>query len=63
MKIPSTICYMLAGLTHIQQKLALPAYVRMSIQNYWVFGLLPSSDVLKLREHNVTESGPISILR
>jgi hypothetical protein len=54
---------MLAGLTHIQQKFALPAYVRMNIQNYWVFGLFPSSGVLKSREHNVTEIGSVSIHR
>jgi hypothetical protein len=31
-------------------------------QNYWDFGLCPSSDILKTREHNVAETGSVSIL-
>jgi hypothetical protein len=31
-------------------------------QNYWVFGLCPSSCILKTREHNVLETGYVSIL-
>jgi hypothetical protein len=32
-------------------------------QNYWVFGLCPLSAVLKTREHNISETGSISLLR
>jgi hypothetical protein len=34
-----------------------------NIQNYWVFGLRPSSSILKTKEHNVSETGSVSILR
>jgi hypothetical protein len=29
-------------------------------QNYWVFGLCPSSSILKTREHKVSERDPVS---
>jgi hypothetical protein len=32
-------------------------------QNYWVFGLCPSSVILKTGEHNVSEIGSVSIFR
>jgi hypothetical protein len=32
-------------------------------QNYWGFGLYPSPGVLKTREHNVKETGSVSVLR
>jgi hypothetical protein len=32
-------------------------------QNYWVFGLCPSSYFLKIREHNVSENEGVSVLR
>jgi hypothetical protein len=32
-------------------------------QNYWVFGLRPSSGILKTREHNVSGTGFVSVLR
>jgi hypothetical protein len=32
-------------------------------QNYWVFGLCPSSDIPETREHNVSEPGSVSVLR
>jgi hypothetical protein len=32
-------------------------------RNYWVFGLCPSSGILKYREHNVSETGSVSVLR
>jgi hypothetical protein len=32
-------------------------------QNYWVWGLCPSSCILKTRERNVSETGSVSILR
>jgi hypothetical protein len=32
-------------------------------QNYWVFGLCPSSSILKAREHNISETGSVSVLR
>jgi hypothetical protein len=34
-----------------------------NIQNYWVLGLCPSSDILNTRKHNVSETGSVSILR
>jgi hypothetical protein len=36
---------------------------KRSNQNYWGFGLFPSSGILKTREHNVSEIGYVSILR
>jgi hypothetical protein len=32
-------------------------------QNYWVFGLCPSSGILETRKHNVSETGSVSVLR
>jgi hypothetical protein len=32
-------------------------------QNYWVFGLCPSSRILKTRNRNVSETGSVSVLR
>jgi hypothetical protein len=32
------------------------------IQNYWVFGLCPSSGTLEARKHNVSETGSVSVL-
>jgi hypothetical protein len=32
-------------------------------QNYWAFGLRPSSDVLGARRHNDSETGFVSVLR
>jgi hypothetical protein len=32
-------------------------------QNYWNFGLCPSSDILKSRKHSVSETRFVSILR
>jgi hypothetical protein len=29
-------------------------------QNYWVFGLFPSSSILGTREHDVYETDPVS---
>jgi hypothetical protein len=29
-------------------------------QNYWVFGLHPSSGILKTVEHNILETDPVS---
>jgi hypothetical protein len=31
--------------------------------NYWVFGLCPSSGILETRKHNVSETGSVSVLR
>jgi hypothetical protein len=33
------------------------------IQNYWVFGLFPSSGILGTRKHDVSETGSVSILK
>jgi hypothetical protein len=33
------------------------------VQNYWVFGLFPSSGILGTRKHVVSETGSVSILR
>jgi hypothetical protein len=32
-------------------------------QNYWGFGLCPSSGILETRKHNVSETGSVSVLR
>jgi hypothetical protein len=32
-------------------------------QNYWGCGLCPSSGILEIREHNVAETGIVSVLR
>jgi hypothetical protein len=32
-------------------------------QNHWVFGLCPSSGILETREHNVSETESVSVLR
>jgi hypothetical protein len=32
------------------------------IQNYWVFEFCPSSSILKIREHNASETASVSIL-
>jgi hypothetical protein len=34
-----------------------------SIQNYFVFGLCPSSGILDTRRHNVSETGSVSVLK
>jgi hypothetical protein len=34
-----------------------------NIQNYWVFGLCPLSGILKTKEHKVSETGSVSVLR
>jgi hypothetical protein len=34
-----------------------------STQNYWVFGLFPSSGILGSRKHDVSETGSVSVLR
>jgi hypothetical protein len=31
--------------------------------NYWVFGLFPSSSILETRKHDVSETGSVSVLR
>jgi hypothetical protein len=31
--------------------------------NYRVFGLCPSSDIVKTREHNVSETGSVYVIR
>jgi hypothetical protein len=38
------------------------ASVNIYTQNYWGFGLRSSSGILKTREHNVTETGSVSLL-
>jgi hypothetical protein len=32
-------------------------------QNYWVFGLFPSSGILGTRKHDVSETGSVPVLR
>jgi hypothetical protein len=34
-----------------------------STQNYWVFGLYPSSGILETRKYDVSETGSVSVLR
>jgi hypothetical protein len=33
------------------------------IQNYWGFGLFPSSGILGTSKHDVSETGSVSVLR
>jgi hypothetical protein len=33
-----------------------------NIHNYWVFGLFPFFGILEARKHNVSETGPVSVL-
>jgi hypothetical protein len=35
----------------------------LTAQNYWVFGLCPSSGILEARKHNVSETGSVFVLR
>jgi hypothetical protein len=32
------------------------------LQDYWVFGLFPSSGILENRKHDILETGSVSIL-
>jgi hypothetical protein len=32
-------------------------------QSYWVFGLFPTSGILGIRKHDVSETGSVSVLR
>jgi hypothetical protein len=32
-------------------------------QNYWGFGLCPSSGILETRKHNVSETGSVFVVR
>jgi hypothetical protein len=32
-------------------------------QNYWVFGLFPSSGIIGTRKHDVSETGSVSVFR
>jgi hypothetical protein len=36
---------------------------KLSVRNYWVFGLFPSSDFLGTRKHDVSETESVSDLR
>jgi hypothetical protein len=45
--------------THTDTYIQLEDYTR----NYWVFGLCSLSGILKTREHNVSETGSVSVLR
>jgi hypothetical protein len=38
-------------------------YTLLNVQNYWVFGLFPSSCILGTKKQNVSENGSVSILR
>jgi hypothetical protein len=35
----------------------------MYFQNYWVFGLLPTSGILEHRKHDVSETGYVAVVR
>jgi hypothetical protein len=36
---------------------------RSTAQNYWVFGLFPSSGILETRKRDVSETGSVCVLR
>jgi hypothetical protein len=38
-------------------------WTQMSCQNYWTFGLCPSFGILIIGEHDVSETGSISVVR
>jgi hypothetical protein len=38
-------------------------YRLINTQNYWVFGLFPSSDILENRKPNVSETESVYVLR
>jgi hypothetical protein len=38
-------------------------YYHYVAQNYWVFGLCPSSGILTTSKYDVSETGSVSILR
>jgi hypothetical protein len=40
-----------------------PGKYQVSTQNYWGFGLLPSSGILGTRKYDVSETGCVSVLR
>jgi hypothetical protein len=37
--------------------------MKHNVQDYWIFGLCPSSGIVKKEEHNVSETGSVSVLR
>jgi hypothetical protein len=37
--------------------------IHLNLQNYWVYGLFPSSGILETRKHDVSETGSLSVLR
>jgi hypothetical protein len=38
-------------------------YLNVNCENYWVFGLCPSSGIVETRKHYVSETGSVSVLR
>jgi hypothetical protein len=36
---------------------------KIIFQNFWVFGLFPSAEILESRRHDVSETGSVSVLR
>jgi hypothetical protein len=37
--------------------------LQINIQNYWLFGICPSSGILESKKYNVSETGSVSVLR
>jgi hypothetical protein len=49
-----------------RKKIHLIVFLRFhepTTQNYWIFELYPSSVILKTRQHNLSETGSVSVLR
>jgi hypothetical protein len=53
--VPVTLTFLLCDLCIMKQNIY--------TQNYWVFGLSPSSGILGTRKHDVSETGCVSVLR
>jgi hypothetical protein len=48
---------------HLQNPTNLDVKRAIYAQNYWVFGLCPSSGILENREHEVSDTGTVSVLK
>jgi hypothetical protein len=53
------VCYVSRSMNRFQRVLTMV----YNTENYRVFGLCPSSGILKAREHNVSETGIVSVQR
>jgi hypothetical protein len=47
----------------VRENVKISAKESLGSQNYWVFGLFPSSSIVENRKHDVSKAGSVSILR